>query len=259
MRKIIRKIEYRGFHEHEHGNQTIFIGEGDEQVVVKGYWIKGSLLQDCDTETTKIRWFHDYYREGVYTRDEIIDEVIGRTVGQYVVVPQVKNKAGNPMVVCEGDVVECIYDGDVSLYAIVWDEEEQDFKAVNEDGFHYLGCCEEITIVGNIFDGVSMGKMQKESEIRSETSSVFKAQINVPKYTITDVVVQFARLWGQKEALVVNAKDKEIADMLKGYDSEEMVKLLIFWDEEYSGNLVEDTCEFFERKIEEMYQTECDK
>ena len=105
--------------------------------------------------------------------------------------------------------------------------------------------------------------MKQEECVRSELS--FKNDFHgtkipeIPLYEVSDIVVQFARLWGQRESCVVNAKDEEVSDMLKGYDSEELIKLLIFWEEEYSGNLVEDTCDFFERKLEEMYQTECDK
>lgn len=262
MRKITRKIEYRGFKKDVSGSQTIFVGEGEEQFTVTGYWVRGSLLQDCDTEKSQIRWFHDGYANGdrgpIYTRDEVIDDVVGSTVGQYVVVPQIKDNMGKPLEVCEGDVVECNYNGDVSLYTIVWDEDEQDFKAVNADGFQYLGCCEEIVIIGNIFDGVSIDKMKKEEYVRSQLSfnGAFKGTKipKIPIYQVSDIVVQFARLWGMHEACIVNAKDEEISDMLKGYDSEEMMKLLIFWEEEYSGNLVEDTCDFFERKLEELYQ-----
>jgi len=42
-------------------------------------------------------------------------------------------------------------------YIVVWDEDELDFKATNGEehyktNFEYLGCCEEIIVIGNVFD-----------------------------------------------------------------------------------------------------------
>ena len=73
---------------------------------------------------------------------------------------------------------------------------------------------------------------------------------------MNDLIVQFARLWGLQEAHRWNAKDEEISDMLKGYDSMELRHLLQQWAEEYCRTDAEDTVEFFERKIEEMYAQE---
>ena len=57
----------------------------------------------------------------------------------------------------ENDICEMVYDGVVNTYVIVWDKDELDFKGTNgkEDyggNFEYLGCCEEIITLGNIFD-----------------------------------------------------------------------------------------------------------
>ncbi len=72
-----------------------------------------------------------------------------------------------------------------------------------------------------------------------------------------DLIVQFARLWGQYETLNLTDKDREIADMLKSYDSIELRDLLQQWaDEFYSNSKYEDTVEFFEQKVEEMYSAE---
>ena len=72
-----------------------------------------------------------------------------------------------------------------------------------------------------------------------------------------DVIIQFARLWGQREVLVANAKDEKIADMLKSYDSIELRNLLQQWSEEYLfDGEYDDTVDFFEQKIEEMYAKE---
>ena len=57
----------------------------------------------------------------------------------------------------ENDICEMVYDGVVHIYIIVWDKEELDFKGTNGKenygiNFEYLGCCEEIVVIGNIFD-----------------------------------------------------------------------------------------------------------
>lgn len=57
----------------------------------------------------------------------------------------------------ENDVIETIYDGNANIYIVKWDESELDFKATNgeenyKDDFQYLTSCEEIKVLGNIFD-----------------------------------------------------------------------------------------------------------
>lgn len=57
----------------------------------------------------------------------------------------------------EGDIVGTVYDGNANPnYVVVWDSEELDFKVTNGEehykhNFEYLGCCEEIVVIGNIF------------------------------------------------------------------------------------------------------------
>ena len=74
-----------------------------------------------------------------------------------------------------------------------------------------------------------------------------------------DLIVQFARLWGQQEVLIINSKDEEISKMLKSYDSIELRNLLQQWSDEFmfDSNENTDTVEFFEEKIEEMYSNRC--
>lgn len=78
---------------------------------------------------------------------------------------------------------------------------------------------------------------------------------------MNDVIIQFARLWGQKEVLTLcyTKQEEEIAEELKTYDSEEMLKILTSWAEEYlneSKFLLEDeyldTVEFFEKKLTDL-------
>lgn len=57
----------------------------------------------------------------------------------------------------ENDVVWLVCDGKEHIYQIVWDNSELDFKATKGEenyGTHYeyLLCCEEIEVIGNIFD-----------------------------------------------------------------------------------------------------------
>ena len=76
---------------------------------------------------------------------------------------------------------------------------------------------------------------------------------------MNDLIVQFARLWGQREAWGYSAKDQYIAEMLKAYDSEEVYRLLKAWvDEYFSDEDAEDSVAFFENKIEEIYTQEID-
>ena len=57
----------------------------------------------------------------------------------------------------ENDVVWLVCDGKEHIYQIVWDNSELDFKAANGEenygtNYEYLLCCDEIKVIGNIFD-----------------------------------------------------------------------------------------------------------
>lgn len=67
----------------------------------------------------------------------------------------------------ESDVVWLVYDGKEHIYQIVWDNSELDFKATNGEenygsNFEYLLCCDEIKVIGNIFDNKEL--LQEESD-----------------------------------------------------------------------------------------------
>jgi uncharacterized phage protein (TIGR01671 family) len=66
-----------------------------------------------------------------------------------------KDKNGKE--VYEGDIVNCVYDGELNRYVVVFDLSELDFKATNGKekygkNFQYLLCCEEVEVMGNIYE-----------------------------------------------------------------------------------------------------------
>ena len=70
---------------------------------------------------------------------------------------------------------------------------------------------------------------------------------------MNDVVVQFARLWGQREAWWTSSVEEEdIQKELKEWDSQEMYEILVKWAEEYLAGDQEDTVEFFDEKVKSL-------
>ena len=69
----------------------------------------------------------------------------------------------NGKLIWENDIVRLVYDGKEYIYQVVWDVSELDFKATNGEenygsNFQYLTCCEEIEVIGSIFDNPSLLK-----------------------------------------------------------------------------------------------------
>lgn len=64
----------------------------------------------------------------------------------------------NGQKIWENDVVETIYNGKQNPnYVVIWDKDDLGFLATNGKEHYgtnseYLGCCEEIIVIGNIFD-----------------------------------------------------------------------------------------------------------
>ena len=66
---------------------------------------------------------------------------------------------------------------------------------------------------------------------------------------MNDIIVQFAVLWGIKIGSPISSKEKEIAKEMKTYDSDKLLDILSGWAEEYIASDMEDTVEFFEKKL----------
>lgn len=67
----------------------------------------------------------------------------------------------------ENDVVWLVCDRKEHIYQIVWDNSELDFKATKGEenygtNYEYLLCCDEIEVIGNIFDNKEL--LQEESD-----------------------------------------------------------------------------------------------
>lgn len=67
--------------------------------------------------------------------------------------------------------------------------------------------------------------------------------------TNNDLLVQFARLQGQTEAMTNSAMDEDIADVLKSYDSIDVLETLTKWVDEYLLSDYDDSYEFFTHKV----------
>ena len=69
---------------------------------------------------------------------------------------------------------------------------------------------------------------------------------------MNDLIIQFARLWGQLEAAPITGNDEEIRRILTEYDSEDMLSMISRWADEFMKSDEDDTCDFFYSKVEEL-------
>ena len=113
-----------------------------------GEWVEGYYQKRFDLDGSEqhlIFWSKSYT---VWEYAEIDPDTICQYTG-------LVDKNGQK--IWENDICEMVYDGVVNTYVIVWDKDELDFKGTNGKenygrNYEYLGCCEEIIVIGNIFD-----------------------------------------------------------------------------------------------------------
>lgn len=119
-----------------------------------GEWVEGSLITSINrawissekTDSQRLRGISN--TDAIWRAIEIIPDTICQFTGE-------TDKNGKR--IWESDVVWLVYDGKEHIYQIVWDNSELDFKATNGEenygsNFEYLLCCDEIEVIGNIFD-----------------------------------------------------------------------------------------------------------
>lgn len=107
-----------------------------------GEWIVGYLyrLSENNPPFIMLRKYGESY--------EVDEHTICQCTG-------LKDKNGK--LILENDIVRTIYDGIEHIYQVIWDKSELDFKATNgkefyKSNFEYLPCCDEVEVIGNIFD-----------------------------------------------------------------------------------------------------------
>lgn len=114
-----------------------------------GEWVEGQYVYITNTLTEDGKPIKHLICNGTNIFNDLIDP---DTLCQYTGLTDKNGKK-----IWENDICEMVYDGVVHIYIIVWDKEELDFKGTNGKenygiNFEYLGCCEEIVVIGNIFD-----------------------------------------------------------------------------------------------------------
>lgn len=122
--------------------EILFRGQSEETKE----WVYGDLIYE--PYGTYIQYLEDNKRIKV--------KIIPETVGQYI-----GFKTEDEYKLFEGDIVCCIFDGEIFNYVITFDEDELDFKATNGEKnygnhFMYLKSCDSVTRIGNIYENKDM-------------------------------------------------------------------------------------------------------
>ena len=137
-----------------------------------GEWVEGNLIYSFDVDEEFRAIIVPVKDSGMYEWDcnpdlglETWYKVDSKTICQYT---GLSDKNGNR--IWENDICEMVYDGRVNIYVIVWDAEELDFKGTNDkekygSNFEYLGCCEEIVRIGNVFENQELLKGEDKCKL----------------------------------------------------------------------------------------------
>ena len=123
-----------------------------------GKWVEGYHQKRYDLLGNKEHLIFRAYSYTVWEYTEINPETLCQFTG-------LCDKNGKR--IWENDVVWLVCDGKEHIYQIVWDNSELDFKATKGEenygtNYEYLLCCDEIEVIGNIFDNKEL--LQEESD-----------------------------------------------------------------------------------------------
>lgn len=121
-----------------------------------GKWVEGYYEKRFDVDGSEQ---HFIFLSKSYTVWEYA-EIAQDTLCQYTGLTDKNGKK-----IWENDICEMVYNGVVYVYVVVWDKTELDFKGTNGKenygrNFEYLGCCEEIEVIGNIFDNPELMEVE---------------------------------------------------------------------------------------------------